>query len=30
MYDYDWNLMGGEYQGQFIKDWLAGEPNGSP
>ncbi|MBB2976607.1 hypothetical protein FHX49_002186 [Microbacterium endophyticum] len=30
MFDYDWNLLGGEYQGQFIKDWLAGEPNGSP
>ena len=30
MFDYDWNLMGGEYQGQFIKSWLAGEPNVSP
>ncbi|WP_183091442.1 glycoside hydrolase family 5 protein [Streptomyces radicis] len=27
MYDHDWNLLGGEYQGQFIKQWLA-ELNG--
>ncbi|MEO3843157.1 glycoside hydrolase family 5 protein [Streptomyces sp. B22F1] len=23
MYDHDWNLLGGEHQGQFIKKWLA-------
>jgi endoglucanase len=30
MFDYDWNVLGGEHQGQFIKDWLAGEPSVSP
>ncbi|RWZ46208.1 glycoside hydrolase family 5 protein [Labedella phragmitis] len=30
MFDYEWNLMGGEFQGRFIKDWLAGAPNVSP
>ena len=30
MFDYDWNVLGGEHQGQFIKDGLAGEPSVSP
>lgn len=28
MYNHDWGLLGGEYQGQFIKQWLA-ETNGA-
>lgn len=30
MFDYDWNILAGEHQGQFVKDWLAGAPNTSP
>ncbi|WOF22683.1 cellulase family glycosylhydrolase [Microbacterium betulae] len=30
MFDADWNLLGGEHQGQFVRDWLAGAPNVSP
>lgn len=30
MFDYDWNILGGEHQGQFVKDWLGGLPNVSP
>lgn len=30
MFDYDWNVLAGEHQGQFVKDWLAGAPNTSP
>lgn len=30
MFDYEWNVLGGEYQGQFIKDWLGGLPAVSP
>ncbi|MDT0444197.1 hypothetical protein [Streptomyces johnsoniae] len=22
MYDHDWNLLGGEHQGRFVKQWL--------
>lgn len=30
MFDYNWNLLGGEYQGAFLKAWLAGQPYSSP
>ncbi len=30
MFDEQWNLLGGEHQGQFVKDWLGGLPNVSP
>ncbi|GAA4781769.1 cellulase family glycosylhydrolase [Microbacterium gilvum] len=30
MFDYDWNVLGGEHQGQFVKDWLGGLPSVSP
>ena len=30
MFDEDWNLLGGEHQGAFIRDWLGGLPNTSP
>lgn len=30
MFDKNWNLLGGEHQGAFVRDWLAGEPATSP
>jgi hypothetical protein len=30
MFDKSWNLLGGEYQGAFVRDWLAGKPAVSP
>ncbi|TWD75152.1 F5/8 type C domain-containing protein [Kribbella amoyensis] len=30
MFDKFWNLLGGEYQGAFVRDWLAGAPAVSP
>ncbi|WP_427890610.1 cellulase family glycosylhydrolase [Kribbella sp. GL6] len=30
MFDKNWNLLTGEYEGGFIRDWLAGAPATSP
>ena len=30
MFDKNWNLLSGEYQGAFVRDWLAGAPAVSP
>lgn len=30
MFDHDWNLLGGEHQGEMIKAWLAEQPYASP
>ncbi|SDU60416.1 cellulase family glycosylhydrolase [Jiangella alkaliphila] len=30
MFDKNWNLLGGEHQGAFVRDWLAGAPATSP